>query len=181
LAQQQLSTVAAIGLTVGVFGFVAVILGFVFMFGPGHVFVVAPSDRALEVSVDGGKPEHVRAGGHVLLNLGQGTRSIHFAPVDGPPVDVTVDVPSGFANQLAMLPGTCFAEVDVTDSHYGRGDGRAELIEVHRAPGAVLTGVPVFRESELPAHISENVRQTLVSEVPCDAATPGEVLRSLHL
>ena len=180
LAQQQLSNVAAIGLTVGVFGFVALILGFVFMFGSGNVFVVAPRDQAIEVSVDGGDTRRVAAGSHALLKVGQGTHTLNFKPAEGAVVDATIEVPSGFANQIVMLPGTCVAEVDVTESHYGGGRGRPELIELHKTPGGLLTGVPAFRVSELPENISENVRQTLVGDVPCDA-TPGDMFRSLKL
>ena len=123
---------------------------------PGRIVVFAPPDRDVELTVDGERLA-LKAGGFARRELAHGGH--HVAVKDGPARDLQIR--DGF-DLLAVptLPTQCFAEIDVTLSHYGQARSRPKVTRVFRRDRPFqLPKTFALSEAELPKQTTERVNR----------------------
>ena len=181
LQQQVIIGASTLGLIAAVGGMIFAIRAF----GPGNVFVIAPATGPLTVTIDGAHPITIPAGQHRTLTASQGQRTLGFE-LGGQTSTATVRVPNGWSNLAVGPAGSCYAEVDVTQSQYPTDGKHAPpkiLATFAGERGRVLAGVPFFSEKELPKSIPDAMTVTMLLELPCQYVghPDGDVLAVLGI
>lgn len=158
----------------------------------GTIVVFAPPDAATRVRIDGGAPFDLAAGEVRRIPAGHG---VHDVDVETPAaIHLHAEVTSGRQHRgVPTLATQCFAELDVTLSHYGDTAGKQPPKVVRITQESDVFEVPsVFPlgESELPDHLTDRVGRDgeiahvelmqLYRTVPCTAKDdPQAALRFL--
>jgi hypothetical protein len=158
----------------------------------GEIVVFAPPDAAARVRIDGGEPIDLKPGEIRRLQAGHGAH------------DVQVEVPQALQRQPTLESGRqsrgvptlatqCFAELDVTLSHFGESAGKEPPKVLHITEESDVFEVPgpfALSEAELPDHLTDKVNsdgeivhvqlQQLFRAVPCTTKDdPQAALRFL--
>jgi len=189
----KLKRSTAILLAVFVVGVVAIALDAVWkQRKDGEIVVFAPPDAAARVRIDGGAPIELAPGEIRRVTLGHGTHDVDIEAPQALHRHATIE--SG--RQLRGVPTLatqCFAELDVTLSHYGESAGKEppKVVKVDEYEGEFEAPSPyALTESELPKQLVDKVNrsgeivdvqlQQLYRTVPCATkADPQATLRAL--
>lgn len=121
----------------------------------GRLVLFAPADRGVEVSVDGTR-HALAAGGFLRISLSHGSHRVEV--VGG--ITREVSIASGFdLIAVPTLPVQCFAEIDVTVSHYGKS-GVAPTVtrRFQRDRTFSLPSIYALSEAELPKERTSKTR-----------------------
>jgi hypothetical protein len=153
---------------------------------PGTIVLFAPPDTPARVRIDDGEPIELPAGSVRRLEAEHGP---HVVRVEAPtPLERVVHVESGRQHRgVATLGEQCFAELDVTLSHYGESAGTrppgVNQVERHTEVWEVPSTFHLT-EDELPDHTTDTVNGDgeytnvqlvqLYRSVPCEAADAGD-------
>ncbi|HET6583857.1 MAG TPA: hypothetical protein VFG69_10420 [Nannocystaceae bacterium] len=125
----------------------------------GTIVVLAPPEAATRVRIDGGEAIEISAGEVKRIPAAHG---VHDVDIETPAaLHRHAEVKSG--RQLRGVPtlaSQCFAELDVTLSHYGETAGKRppEVVKITQETDVfALPSVFPLAESELPDHLTDRV------------------------
>lgn len=174
-------------LAFGVLALIGVGLGFgyVYLFGDGTLHVVAPSDGALSVEIDG-HAVRVERGEHGKIPVKHGKHHVKVRVDGSDPVEFA-DVPfrNGFSEEVVPVdPDQCFVELEVSDAFYGAGDKLPTVRTRHLgAQPFSLASSTYLRAKELPSSVDEGSTVALLVPMHCDDAQlpDAKVLELLDL
>ena len=145
----------------------------------GELVVFAPPDAAARVRIDGGEPIELAPGEVRRIQAGHG---LHEVTIEAPQaLQRRPSIESGRQSRgVPTLAAQCFAELDVTLSHYGETAGKEPPKVLHVTQETDVFEVPspfALSEAELPDHLTDKVNrdgeivhvqlQQLFRAVPC--------------
>lgn len=158
----------------------------------GEIVVFAPPDAPARVRVDGGAPIVLAPGEVRRIQAGHG---VHDVQVEAPvALQRQPKIDSGRQSRgVPTLATQCFAELDVTLSHFGESAGKEPPKVLHITEESDVFEVPgpfALSEAELPDHLTDKVNgageivhvqlQQLFRAVPCTTKDdPQAALRFL--
>jgi len=144
--------------------------------GEGELWLLAPADSALSVKVDSRPVPPLPAGGHLILDVAQGTHRMTLKREDtGETARHDLELNSGFDEVFVPPPGAfCLVKLEVADVYYAGGKEKNGLYplptleERLRPTGPLdLKGACAFTEESLPDEISSGGKVYLYQEIPC--------------
>jgi hypothetical protein len=158
----------------------------------GELVVFAPPDVPARVRIDGGTPIDLQPGEVRRIQAGHG---VHEVQVEAPvALQRQPKIESGRQSRgVPTLATQCFAELDVTLSHFGETAGKEPPKVVRITQETDVFEVPspfALSEAELPDHLTDRVNrdgeivsvqlQQLFRAVPCASKDdPQAALRTL--
>lgn len=162
-----------------------VILARVVLWATAHtgVYVRAPNAASLDVYVDGHKePIPVEAGGFHGYSVWRGTHTIDLVAHTGQRWSFPVTSGQPWTSMLSLreilpqdtraltVPGTCYAQVDVTARAYD--GGKAPIVVERRIEGGTFEPIETYRMlgHYQPLWLDEGEHLRWWIEIPCDGA-----------
>ncbi len=162
--------------------FVGGSMGYRYTAGEGTLHVHAPDAQGVTVRLDGQLPNNLGPGQHFETKLPQGSHSVTIETADGASTTHTVEVESGFYEQLVpATPEQCWVKIDAR-AYYEGFEGLPSVDDRFPATGPIeVGGAMYFSEESLPNSIRDGNDVFLMWEIPCAllSAAPDDVLHAI--